>query len=802
MRLLSFLFFALFAFSASASHMLGGGISWEKTASGQFVFELTLYRECGAGSASLSANQNIDGPNGVISVSRTSVVDITPVCTGSGAINCSTSPAGVGGVEMNVYKSAPITLQGTPPVNGWVFSHTQAARSATVNVPSGGMFYFESTMYPGFSSSSPKFVETPNHILTSYNNNFSVKATSDSKGDSLYYTFTPPKTAANTPVTYSSGFSFSSPFPSSATNSANGSTVIDGNTGLVTYDVQVATPGLYTYAIAVEQWVDGILTAKISREFLVGYNSGSFSNTAPTAVIDTAQYSDIIQTGPSTYKTYKYIGDSVSFVLLSSDGDMNPTTFLPQNIAFYAKGSALAMPWGATGGMYNVTPTINPVAPQTGFVNAGVNSVSFLWTIDNEHFNPYNNSHFFTFTFTDDNCAVPGENSITLQVVVRKAVSITADTLYVCAGDSIQLAGITNDGMYSWTPTVGLSDATISSPMASPSASGYYYLSNGNGDKDSVYVDVHQAGTIDLAFANGKLELTDTNGTSNRIWNYNGVPFYYPYDTLTPFGFGDYWVKAQDGACALISNTFNVNSGHSFSVFDPNNGGYNGVNIPMIGSVGATFSINQTTNINSVTIIGLEDLHKRGTGYDLNLKIYDANEMEVFSKDVTLTPPFFGPLHIEVGYSLTANVDYTIAVSGDTAYSFKLYENVSYPATPHNNGITVKGAYEGAANQFPTQSSNYLLPFTINTDAQLVSVEEQDANSFEVYPNPATSGITIGGLKGGSEILLLDLNGKLIAKYNTSEKSVAIKTGNIPAGIYFVKITDSNTTTLQKVLFK
>lgn len=802
MRLLSFLFFALFAFSASATHMLGGGITWEKTVSGQFVFELTLYRECGAGSVSLSPNQNIDGPNGVISVSRTSVVDITPVCSGPGAINCSTSPAGVGGVEMNVYKSAPITPQGTPPVNGWVFSHTQAARSATVNVPSGGMFYFESLMYPGGGASSPKFVETPNHILTPYNNSFSVKATSDNKADSIFYSFSSPKTAANTPVTYATGFSFSSPFPSSATNSANGSTSIDGNTGLVTYDVQVATPGLYTYAIAAEQWVDGILTAKISREFLVGCSSSSASNSAPSAFIDTSAYKDIIQTGPYSYKTYKYVGDSVRFIASSADFDINQSTFVPQNITFSAKGSALAMPWGSTGGMYNVTPLISPVAPQVGFVKASANNVRFEWAVGDEHYSPYNSSHFFTFTFSDDYCPVPGEKSLTLQVIVRKAVTVAADTVMVCSGDSVQLQGWTNNGSYSWSPIAGLSDDTISNPMASPSASGYYYLSNGNGAVDSVYVQVKQQGTIDLAFANGKLELTDTNGTSNRIWYYNGIPFFYPYDTLTPFGYGDYWVKAQDGPCALFSNVYNINVGHSFSVFDPNNGGYNGTNLPVAGSMGATFSINQGATINSVTIVGLEDLHKSGTGYDLNLTVYDANQVEVFSKDVTLTPPFFGPLHIEIGYAITANADYTVAVSGDTAYSFKMFENVSYPATPHNNGITVKGAYEGAAGQFPTQPSNYLLPFTINTDVQVVSVSEHPAGIFEIYPNPATNGITIGGLKGESEILLLDLNGKLIAKYNTAEKSVAIKTGNIPAGIYFVKITDSDTTALQKVLFK
>lgn len=792
-------FLTLLSFSGFASHYLGGNISWEKTANGQFIFELRVYKECAAGSASYVAT-TIYGPQGNIATTVDSIYSYIPQCSGS-PVSCNSSSAGVGAVEVHVLKSAPVTLTGTPPATGWTFYWEDNARSFGVVNTNAPTIRFESVMYDKSPSASPVFVDETPYVLTPYNKTWAVPAFKGHSGDSLHYSLVPFKSGTSVP-SYNTGYSSVSPLPSNLTNPQNGPVSMDGATGLISYDAPVGISGLYVVSVDVEQWRNGVLTSKVGVEHEILYVNSSISNSAPVVSIDTSLYSDIIQTGPFSYKTYKHIGDSVSFVLSSSDADMNSTTFLPQNITFSAEGFALDMPWGTTGSVYNNTPSINPVAPQTGFVKAGTNNVSFLWTLDNEHFNSYNNSHLFTFTFADDQCPYPGMTSVTLQVVVQKAVSVTSDSVYVCAGDSVQLQGWTNNGSYSWSPIAGLSDDTISNPMASPSASGYYYLSNGNGAVDSVYVQVKQQGTIDLAFANGRLELTDTNGTSNRIWYYNGIPFFYPYDTLTPFGYGDYWVKAQDGPCALFSNVYNINLGHSFSVFDPNNGGYNGTNLPVAGSMGATFSINQGATINSVTIVGLEDLHKSGTGYDLNLKVYDANQVEVFSKDVTLTPPFFGPLHIEIGYAISANADYTVAVSGDTAYSFKLFENVSYPATPHNNGITVKGAYEGAAGQFPTQPSNYLLPFTINTDVQVVSMSEHPAGTFEIYPNPATNGITIGGLKGESEILLLDLNGKLIAKYNTAEKSVAIKTGNIPAGIYFVKITDSNTTELQKVLFK
>lgn len=789
--------FTFFTFGLHASHILGGSVHWTKTSNGQFIFEVHVMKECGAGSASY-IDLTLDGPNGSIALTQDTVFEVSPVCTGGGQVSCGISVPGMAAVKVHVLKSAAISLSGTPPASGWDFVWTSAGRQFAVNMVGGANYCIKSTMYPGGDVSSPKLVGDVNMIISPSNKTISKIAIGSTSEDSLYYSLAPAHSTVTGLVSYASDFTYSSPFPSNLSNPANGAISIDGNSGLITLDAQVGVSGYYVLAVAIEQWRNGVKLSRTLVDHHVFYKANTTANDEPDVNIDTSAFPNIIQTDQYSYKTFVTIGDTVEFNISGLDSDINSTTSLLQQINFDANGSALSSMWGGLN-TYMEHPVLTPVSPQTGFTNSYTNKVNFKWAVGNEHYIPNNNSHFFTFTFKDDECPYPGMTSVTLQVVVQKAVSITADTLYVCAGDSIQLAGITNNGMYSWTPTAGLSDAAISNPKASPSASGYYYLSNGNGAIDSVYVQVKQKGTIDLAFANGKLEITDTNGTSNRIWYYNGVPFYYPYDTLTPFGFGDYWVKAQDDSCALISNTFNVNTGHSFSVFDPANGGYNGTSMAISGSIGTTFSINQGATINSVTIVGLEDLHKSGTGYDLNLKVYDANQVEIFSKDVTLNPPFFGPLHIEVGYAITANADYTVAVSGDTAYSFKLFENVSYPATPHHNGITVTGSYEGAAGQFPTQPSNYLLPFTINTDAQVVSIEEQLASRIQIYPNPSSGFFTIQGLVGKSQIQIVDMQGKMVESLISDEESVEVTRKDWPAGLYFVKIKDENNTTIKKL---
>ncbi|WP_417612384.1 T9SS type A sorting domain-containing protein [Owenweeksia hongkongensis] len=799
-KLVLLLSLSLFASSTFASHLLGGEITWEKTANGQFVFELKLYKECGGFAAGLSSVQTIIGPNDTILVTQQSVVEISPVCLGN-QVSCITSTSGQGAVEMFTYRNTtPVTLAGTPPAAGWDFYFTQCCLPGTVNT-NGGNHHIVSTMYPGASSSSPYFAITPNQFLTKYNKTYAAGAKSVNPDDSLYHNLVFARTSVNQPIIYNAGYSSTSPFPSSTTNASNGAISIDGNTGLISYDIQVAPNGLYAFAVEVEQWRNGVLIARINRQFCAVYNGSVSPNNVPATYIDTTAYTSINQTSDYAYKADVTVGDTLEFTISSTDADINQSTFLPQQIAFHAFGSSLDTsfgPQGIPGGA-----KLHPVSPQVGYVKALNNNIKFSWVITNAHFNPSNNSHFFDFVMKDDHCPYPGVANFTLQVVVRKEVDISTDTVRICAGDSVRLDGYSKDGIYSWFPSVGLSDATVNNPMASPSASGYYYLTNGsNTVSDSVYVEVTTPAAFTLAQNGGLIELTDANPATSTMWYYNGIAFNYPHDTLPISGYGDYWVKGEIGACTLLSDTVTINTGSSFSVTDPSKSNNNGVNLPITGSHGITFTVSQSANLQSVSIPGVEDLFaKKSTGYDLNLKIYDANQMEVYTTDITIQRPMNGLINIPVNYSLSANTDYTLAISGDSAYTFSMLGIISLPITPFDNGITVKNSAEGDYGKFPALPTGYLIPFTLNTDVQVVSLYENEAPSFRIYPNPAANRFTIDGLDGDSEIQILDVNGKLVSEIRTVENSITVERGDLSAGIYFVKISNLKTTSIQKVMF-
>lgn len=449
-------FLAFLSFGSFGSHYLGGNISWTKNSSGQFIFELRVYKDCGVGTATY-VSSTMYGPQGAISMTLDTIIDYTPECTGN-KITCGVWGSGQGAIQMYVFKSTPQTLTGTPPSSGWVFYWTDSARpsSSLVNTNSSGL-YFESRMFDSNTYGSPVFIEKYPEPLTSFNKTLSAAACKGNADDSLYYAFTSPLQSATSGISFASGYSISSPFPSSFTNSSNGSVIIDGNTGLITYDINTGTSGSYVYAVAVEQWRNGVLISRVTMDKVAAYYINLPANSPPSVAIDTAVYTDILQTGPYAYKVIKNVGDTLSFEISAFDVDMNTSSATSQIISFEANGTALPLPWGNGAALYDTLPVLTPVAPQTGFSSMVNNQVEFSWVIANEHYNKRSKGHLFNFNFKDDECPSPGSTTISLEVTVENPADTLQNTgledsrvgvvhIYPNpANDMITISGLTNE---------------------------------------------------------------------------------------------------------------------------------------------------------------------------------------------------------------------------------------------------------------------------------------------------------------------------------------------------------------------
>jgi hypothetical protein len=80
------------------------------------------------------------------------------------------------------------------------------------------------------------------------------------------------------------------------------------------------------------------------------------------------------------------------------------------------------------------------------------------------------------------------------------------------------------------------------------------------------------------------------------------------------------------------------------------------------------------------------------------------------------------------------------------------------------------------------------------------SLEEMTTSSFEIYPNPANSKVTIFAKSEGSYQLSAP-DGKVIMSGEVNG-SITLEIADLSAGIYFVTLTEENGQTSTKQLIK
>lgn len=144
--------------------------------------------------------------------------------------------------------------------------------------------------------------------------------------------------------------------------------------------------------------------------------------------------------------------------------------------------------------------------------------------------------------------------------------------------------------------------------------------------------------------------------------------------------------------------------------------------------------------------------------------------------------------------------DTSVTVTGVPVSLLANQANATYQWLDCNNNFApVPNA--NAQVYLPLASGSYAVEITANgcTDTSMcntvtiVGISELLAFPINVYPNPAQDRIRVetGELPEG-KIALLDLRGKIIGHYPTSPQETIIDLMDIPAGIYFLRVTMEN----------
>ena len=448
-RIFTVLALFFMSFQANASHLLGGEIIWKCKPNGKYQFTLVLYRDCGGITISTTPQTLANNAGVAITCNYVSTSDVVPSCY-NGTTQCVGATSGTGKMQKYVFRSGDIALTGVPPVTGWHFTWNSCCRPGSIsNGPTGG-YLLRAVMYPytppGSTSAlsagttanptcfdnSPNFLEDPQVISCTgvdviYNN-----LGYDPDLDSLYYDWATPLegvTWPGTAVTFSSGYSFSSPLP---TSTGSTGAAIDGETGEVTFNSALA--GSWATCVKIEEWRCGQKIGEIFRDIPIvtlsctpntGICAATYIDEAPSLTVtpDPNLSKPTILTpvtnasGDTLYLyTEAYPGDTIRFKISSSDPYPNPDCS-SQDIQFSASGGNLSTSanYGDPNACLFNPPcaTITSLNPGNAFTYPGINDAEFDWKVDCNHlfYQEYQcgtlkSEYSFYLRMQDDQCPI------------------------------------------------------------------------------------------------------------------------------------------------------------------------------------------------------------------------------------------------------------------------------------------------------------------------------------------------------------------------------------------------------------
>ncbi len=199
------------------------------------------------------------------------------------------------------------------------------------------------------------------------------------------------------------------------------------------------------------------------------------------------------------------------------------------------------------------------------------------------------------------------------------------------------------------------------------------------------------------------------------------------------------------------------------------------------------------TGATTYTIAGLD----AETNYDVYVRsICSASLTSSWSTVATFTTPDAGGTE---QYTVTVNYDQTrgTVIGAGTYYAGT---QVTLTATS-NPGYRFAGWSNGEAD------SNYTFILTENVTLtanfeETVGIDDVDATSVSLYPNPATTTVTLTGLEPGAKVTIVDLNGREISKFKIQNSKFEIDVTSLASGAYYVRITGQRQQAVRKLIVK
>ncbi len=157
---------------------------------------------------------------------------------------------------------------------------------------------------------------------------------------------------------------------------------------------------------------------------------------------------------------------------------------------------------------------------------------------------------------------------------------------------------------------------------------------------------------------------------------------------------------------------------------------------------------------------------------------------------------------------LSSSHDYRVEISNDNFVEF-IFDDINLPSQSESDelsqgyiafrikpkiNVMIGDIISGTADIF----FDFNLPITTNTVSteivETLSVAHINTPSFNVFPNPTNSNLTVNGKFGIEKLTVIDINGRVLntTLNNPSDNNMEISVKDLTNGIYFLKVEAPN----------
>ena len=219
-----------------------------------------------------------------------------------------------------------------------------------------------------------------------------------------------------------------------------------------------------------------------------------------------------------------------------------------------------------------------------------------------------------------------------------------------------------------------------------------------------------------------------------------------------------------------------------------------------------------TVNDNpTVTVEGLDN----GSAYSVAVRaLCDSNWYSEWSDTVTLTTTVCP----QVSGVSSSNVTYNSATVTWTGTASQYEIEYGKGGFPQGSGTTVTVATNSAVLTGLEELTTYDVyvrsicsegvyslwsaKHSFSTPEEEVGIDDVENGNVALYPNPASTTVTISGIEGLSTVTVVDLNGRVSGEWRVESGELTIDVSGYAKGAYFVRITGERTTAVRKLVVR